>query len=258
MSFNNKVVLISDASSGVGTALAVKFAKEGAQVAIVGKDEQKLKDISIKCEKTGKKPLAIVADVSKDDDAVRIINETLKHFKQIDVLINNPGLSVNTSIMAENAMEVFDQVMNTNLRAVVCLTSLAGKHLVDTKGNIINISSITGLCVFTSTDFSYGTSRAALNHLTRTVASELASKGVRVNSISPGPIKIVDEATIPKKFDFMTNFLPLQRMAEPDEIADLALHLASDKAAAITGSSFVIDSGCLVKPKLNFAELAKK
>lgn len=257
MSFKNKVVIVTGASSGIGAFMAVKFAEEGAQVAMVGRNEQKLKVIAEKCEKVGSKPLVVSADISKKEDAERIINDTVKHFKKLDVLINNAGITVGTSILADNAIQVFDQAMTTNLRAVVHLTHLASKHLVATKGNIVNISSVTGLCVFTISDFCYGTSKAALDHFTRTVASELASKGVRVNAINPGPVNNGNEEPFPGMYERMSRYLPLGRMSTSEGITDLALFLASDKAASITGSSFVTDSGCMVKPVLNFAELAK-
>lgn len=254
MSFENKVVIVTGASSGIGAAFATKFAEEGAKVVLVGRNKQKLKAVSEKCGITGSK-LVITADVTKEDDLRRIVDDTVRHFGQIDVLINNAGMNINTSIMSNNAMEIFDQVMATNLRSVVCLTHLASKYLIETKGNIINISSATARSVVIPGYFSYCTSKAAIDHFTRTVASELASKGVRVNSINPGPVRTnfianrdLNEKEEEARWAYMGELTSLKRVSSPEEIADIGLFIASDKAAAITGAAFVSDNGFLIRP----------
>lgn len=250
MSFQDKVVLVTGGSSGIGAAIAIKFAEEGAKVAIVGRNQEKLNDVAKKCGN----PLVIQADVTKDEDIKRIVNETVAKYGQIDVLVNNAGIVQIASIEAENAIEVFDKVMSTNLRSVVYLTSLAVPYLKKTKGNIINISSIAGIRVLSKEGFCYDTSKAGLDHFTRSVALELASSGVRVNVINPGPVKtdIMSNMGTPKEMEDvilknMQGMTALGRISGPEEIAHLALFLASDKADAITGSSFVSDNGMLLK-----------
>ncbi|KAJ8721913.1 hypothetical protein PYW08_004315 [Mythimna loreyi] len=250
MSFQDKVVLVTGASSGIGAAIAIKFAEEGAKVAIVGRKKQKLEEVAKKCGN----PLVLVSDVSKDADVKRIISETVRQFGKLDILINNAGIGGNVSILAENAMQTFDQVMATNLRSVVYLTNLAAPHIVKTKGNIINISSIAAYAIVGKETFSYCTSKAALDHFTRAVAQELAESGVRVNVINPGPVvtdfvmnmgataEIQDAA-----WKHAATMTALKRVSVPEEIADLVLFTASDKARAITGSSFVSDNGSLLK-----------
>ncbi|KAL0868362.1 hypothetical protein ABMA27_007881 [Loxostege sticticalis] len=252
MSFNNKVVLVTGASSGIGAAIALKFAEEGANVAIVGRKVDKLKNVSEDIAKVGNKPLVIAADVTKEDDAKRIVNETVKQFGKLDVLINNAGVGRDTEITDANALEVFDYVMNTNLRSAVYLTHLASKHLIETKGNIINISSGAGHMV-TESHFPYCTSKAGLNHFARAIALDLAPKGVRVNTISPGPVKtdIFENKGASKEMEkaIWDKFLeksPLKRISDPSEIAYLALFLASEKAVGITGSTYVSDNGFLL------------
>ncbi|KAJ8721919.1 hypothetical protein PYW08_004321 [Mythimna loreyi] len=250
MSFQDKVVIVTGGSSGIGAATAIKFAEEGAKVAIVGRNKAKLDNVAKQCGN----PLVIVADVSKDADIKRIISETLKQFGKLDILVNNAGIAHSVSILAEQAMTVFDNVMSTNLRSVVYLTHLAAPHLVKTKGNIVNISSVAGLRVLAKDTFSYSTSKAGLDHFTRAVAQELAENGVRVNSVNPGPVKTdiignmgatgeMEEAV----YKYMQNMTALNRISGPEEIADVVLFLASDKARAITGSSFVSDNGTLLK-----------
>ncbi|KAL0821672.1 hypothetical protein ABMA28_005112 [Loxostege sticticalis] len=119
MSFDNKVVLVTGASSGIGAAIALKFAESGANLAIVGRNKDTLKNVCENIAKVGKKPLVIVTDVTKENDAQRIINDTLKQFGKLNVLVNNASVGAKVDIIDENAMKVFDHVMATNLRSAV-------------------------------------------------------------------------------------------------------------------------------------------
>lgn len=253
MSLVNKVAVVTGASSGIGAAIAVKMAEEGARVAIVGRNEIKLKNVSDTCEKRGQKPLTIVADVSKDEDAIKIITETVTCFGKLDILINNAGIGGPCSILNENAMVFYDKLMSTNLRAAVYLTHLAGKHLIETKGNIVNLSSIASLGVLSYTAFAYSTTKACLDHFTRCVSLELASKGVRVNAVNPGPVKTdmiqnmgVNKAVANKIWKVMESATALKRVAEPEEIADLVAFIVSEKGRSITGSTIVTDNGAIL------------
>ncbi|XP_013191441.2 3-oxoacyl-[acyl-carrier-protein] reductase FabG-like [Amyelois transitella] len=249
MSFNNKVVLVTGASSGIGAATAVLFAKEGADVVIVARNEVKLKEVEEDCTKVGKKPLVIKADVCKDDDVKRIINDTIEKFNKLDVLINNAGITRFGRILDGKITESFDELINTNLRAVVKLTTLAAPFLIKTKGNIVNVSSIAGITINTINMGGYCTTKAALSHFSRVSALELAPHGVRVNIVSPGPVysDILENAGITTKVEDVAGKTALNnRVSEPEEIADLILFLASEKAKGITGSDYVSDNGYLL------------
>lgn len=254
MSFQNKVVLVTGASSGIGAATAIAFAAQGARVSMVGRNETKLACVAKICEQKGSKPLVIAADVTKDADAKRIINDTVKHYGNLDVLVNNAGIFTPTSIFSSDALEGFDRIMTTNLRSIVQLTHLAVPHLVKSKGNIVNVSSIVALGILFDQSFAYSTSKAGVDHFTRAVALELSKHGVRVNTVNPGPVKtdITQNAGMPKDQEevmmaAVAKSTPLQRMGEPEEIADLIMFLASNKARSITGSTFVSDNGSLLK-----------
>lgn len=256
MSFRDKVVIVTGGSSGIGAATAVQFAAEKATVAIVGRKTDKLAEVSEMCEKKGSKPLVIVADLTKDEDIRRVINETLHWFGKIDVLVNNAGIYRSACILDHDAMTNFDNVMRINFRSIVYLTNLAAPYLVDTKGNIVNVGSVAGSSIVRSLGtFPYCSSKAALDHFTRCVASELAPKGVRVNAVNPGPVRtdiiknmgIRKEHVIDKTWKKMAEATALQRISDPDEIADLIVYLASNKARGITGSSIVSDNGCKLK-----------
>lgn len=251
MSFNNKVVIVTGSSSGIGASTAIAFAKEGAHVVIVGRNEDKMKKVNIKCKNYGKKPLVVKADISKDAEAKKVIDETIKTFGKLDVLVNNAGVAEWSDITSNDFMEKFDAIMNINLRAVVYLTHLAIPYLIESRGNIINTSSIAGssnlgMPLLTS----YCTSKAGLNHFSRGVALKLAEHGVRVNVISPGPVRtgIADsKLTDANAWEVAAQNTALKRVSVPEEIADLMLFLASDKARGITGSVFISDNGALVK-----------
>ncbi|XP_045454139.1 estradiol 17-beta-dehydrogenase 8-like [Melitaea cinxia] len=247
MDFKKKVVIITGASSGIGAQSAIAFSKAGAQVVMIGRNETKLREVASKCTN----PLVIRADIAIDDDAKRIINETIKTFGQLDVLVNNAGLSNSLgSILEGDLMKSYDSIMSVNLRAVVYLTNLAAPHLIKSKGNIINISSVAGyLSPFSPQAISYCVSKAAVNHFTVCAAVELGAHGVRVNGICPGPVRtdFIANANYKSSWDHYTKYTVLGRVSEPDEIADLIMFLASNKAKGITGSNYVSDNGVMIK-----------
>ncbi|KAG6457874.1 hypothetical protein O3G_MSEX010528 [Manduca sexta] len=249
MSFANKVVLVTGASSGIGAAAAILFGREGADLTIVGRDDAKLAKVAEECGKFGKKPLIISADVTKDDEVTAIVEQTIKVFGKLDVLINNAGMIKPDDISHPSFMQIFDDIMNTNMRAVALLTNLATPHLKATKGSIVNVSSVAATQVSMPRFASYKTSKAALNHFTRCVALELAPHGVRVNSISPGPVStdLFDRAGMSTALTVLKGATALDRVSDPEEIAEMILLLASDKAKGVTGSDYVIDNGILLK-----------
>lgn len=250
MSFNNKVILVTGGSSGIGAATAVSFAREGAKVAIVGRNETKLRSVAAEIEKNGNKCLVIKADVANDDDARRIVQETVDTFGGIDVLVNNAGTNKFGSVLDGKLMDAYDSIMSVNLRAAMNLTSLAAPHIVKTKGSIINISSTGSQLVPALPQFiPYCVSKAALEHFTKGAARELAPSGVRVNAIRPGPVRtdMIENTGFPGTWDIFKAGTALNRVGEPEEIAYIALFLASDKAKSITGSVYTSDNGYLLK-----------
>lgn len=253
MSLLNKVALVTGACSGIGAAIAQKFISEGAKVAIVGLNKSKLKNVFAKCEELGQEPLTIVGDLTNDDYVKKVVDDTLHKYGQLDVLVNNAGIGGATNILAPDALKIYDSVMSVNIRSMVSLTHLAVPHLIKTQGNIINISSVAGVRPYLGTGFAYNTSKAAVNHFTASIAAELGSNGVRVNNINPGPVYTdllknsgMNEDDENQLWNMMKESTALSKISDPEEVAELVLFLASDKARSITGSSFLIDNGVAV------------
>lgn len=245
MSFKEKVVFITGASSGIGAATAVAFAKEGANVVIVARNEAKMGKVAEECEQFGKRPLVVKADVSKDEEAKAAVDKTIVMFGRLDIVVNNAGILRYGCLLDGRITEALDELIATNLRAAIHLTSLAAPHLIQTKGSVVNISSVDGSSVVPPLLVPYSVTKAGLDHFTRGAALELAPHGVRVNAISPGPVytDIYDNSGPVHPLDNSNIKTALGTISEPVEIADLILFLSSDKAKAITGSNFLSDNG---------------
>lgn len=212
----------------------------------MGRNETRLNDVAGICEDS----LIIKADIIKDNAAKMIVDETIQKYGKIDVLVNNASIVKYTSIFDENFMENYDETMNTNLRAVVNITNAAISHLIASKGNIVNISSVASTTVPSPTLSAYCVSKAGLDHFTRALAVEVSAHGVRANTINPGPVRtnILGATSDSVSWDAIGEAATLlKRVSEPEEIADLVVFLASDKAKGITGASFVNDNGSLLR-----------
>lgn len=252
MSFNNKVILITGASSGIGADAARHLAKLGGRVALVGRNADRLKAVAEQIKTSGAPtPLPIVADVNKD--AKRIIDETINHFGKLDVLVNNAGIGRTDDITAFD-MAVFDSVFDTNVRSVITLTQLSIPHLEQTKGNIINISSVAALRVLPQF-FSYCLSKATLDQFTKLCAVSLASKRIRVNSINPAAIRTPIFETIGMTAEHIAKLEEeckhtylVGRIGEVSDTSTAIAYLAAESASFLTGIILTVDGGSLLSP----------
>lgn len=253
MDFTDKVILITGASSGIGACCAEYFASLGASVVLVGRNIENLHKIEALCvekaSKTAKAPLSIQADITKEPDVLHVIDETIKIFGKLDVLVNNAGI-IGVGSIENTSLEQYDTIMNTNVRAVYHLTMLAVPHLIKTKGNIVNVSSVNGLRAFSGV-LAYCVSKAAIDQFTRCTALELAPRQVRVNAVNPGVIVTeihkrggMDETAYQAFLEKSKQTHALGRPGQVEEVAYAIAFLASNDAAGfITGASLPIDGG---------------
>lgn len=247
MNFREKVILITGGGSGIGGAAARHLAKLGARVAITDLNENGLKSVAadIKSDESPE-PLIIVADVTRD--FVRIIDETIKKFKQLNILVNCAGILI-TSPIGSIDIDVYDKIQSVNVRSVLILSQLAIPHLEKTKGNIINVSSVAALQPKIGSA-AYCVSKAGLNMLTQCLALELGPKGIRVNAINPGSIKTplftaigLDDAQTAEYLAKNVLKYPIGRVGETADTSSAIAFLASDEATFVTGVCLRVDGG---------------
>ncbi|HEX9931196.1 MAG TPA: glucose 1-dehydrogenase [Pyrinomonadaceae bacterium] len=243
-----KTAIVTGATSGIGRAVAVKFAAAGARVAAVGRNRENLDALQNEIEQTGGIVKTIRADVTDEPDAQKIVETTVENFGQIDILINAAGIIGNGTI-ENTALNDWDEMMNVNLRSVFALMQKTIPFLEKTKGNIVNVSSVAGLRSFPGV-LAYCVSKAGIDQLTRCASLELAPKQIRVNAVNPGVVVTelhkrsgMDEESYAAFLEKSKQTHPLGRAGSPDEVADLILFLASEKAGWITGVTYSIDGG---------------
>jgi NAD(P)-dependent dehydrogenase (short-subunit alcohol dehydrogenase family) len=246
--FTKKILLVTGATSGIGKATALRFAAAGAAIAAVGRDEAALAKLGESCGASAERFLPLKADLSSAAAAERVVTETVAHFGGIDVLVNAAGHIANGTI-ADTSLEAWDAMLQINLRAPFTLMQQALPALSERRGNIVNVSSVTGLRAFPGV-LAYCVSKAGLDQLTRCAALELASRGVRVNAVNPGVV--VTEihkrgGMSAEKYDAFLEHSrtthPLGRVGTAEEIAELIFFLASERASWITGATYSIDGG---------------
>ncbi|MCA9742039.1 MAG: glucose 1-dehydrogenase [Deferribacteres bacterium] len=244
----NKVAVITGASSGIGMATARLFVENGARVVVVARREKPLVQLVESLQQAGGEALALPADVTQLDACKQTIEQTISAFGQLDMLINAAGIIANGTIETTEPA-AWHQMMDINLNSVFQLTQLAVPHLARTKGTIVNVSSVTGLRAFPNV-LAYCVSKAGLDQMTRCIALELAPKGIRVNAINPGVVVTnlhktsgMDETKYQAFLEHSKTTHPLGRVGNADEIAESILFLASEKSGWITGETLSIDGG---------------
>lgn len=244
----NQAAIVTGASSGIGRATALKFASEGARVAIVARRADKLNQVAQAIRAQGGECQPIVADVTQESDIERVVRETVAAFGGIDILVNAAGIIANGTI-ENTTLRDWDDMFNVNVRGPFYLMQCAMPYLIERKGNVVNVSSVTGIRAFPNV-LAYCASKAALDQLTHCVALEVASKGVRVNAVNPGVTVTMLHRTGGMNDEAYAKFLehsktthPLGRVGTAEEVAELIFFLASPKAGWITGVSYSIDGG---------------
>ncbi len=247
MRLEGKIALVTGSSQGIGQAIAVRFAQEGADVVInynrtPGGAEDALKQV----EAAGRRGLIVQANLSSTPDVRRLIATAVEQFGRLDILVNNAGVETHAPFW-EVTEEDYDRVLNTNLKGVFFATQAMVQHLMQTKrkGKIVNISSVHEELPFPNFA-AYCASKGGIKMLTRNLSVELGPLGITINSIAPGAIETPINTKLlndPKKLGALLSQIPLGRLGQTSDVSGLAVFLASSDSDYVTGATYFIDGG---------------
>lgn len=242
--FDNKVVIVTAAASGIGLATARRFAAEGAILALSDLDLPRLREEMAGLGLGDDRLWLARVDVAKPAEITALIEDTVARFGRLDVLVNNAGVGA-FGYVTEITPEVWDRVIATTLSSVFHASRAAIPHLIESRGNIVNTASISGLVA--DVGFAaYNAAKGGVVNLTRAMAIDHASDGIRVNAVCPGVTETGSTAWMHHHPAIMQGFadrLPMGRMGTADEMAGAVLYLASDDASYVTGTNLVVDGG---------------
>ena len=249
MRLQDKVAIVTGAATGIGQAIAVRFAREGAAVAIdyIGKPEVAA-NTQAQISSFGGKSVAIAADISRPDQVQNLIDSAVKAFGKLDIVVNNAGIEKKLAFV-DYPLEELQKILDVNLIGPFLVSQAAARQMIQQGrgGRLINISSVHEDLPM-PTNAAYCVSKGGLRMLTRTIAVELAKDKITVNNIGPGAVFTPIDADVEAKPEMekaLMGEIPLNRWGKPEEIAGLAVYLASDEAAYVTGSTYFIDGGML-------------
>ncbi|MGF1523240.1 MAG: glucose 1-dehydrogenase [Leptolyngbyaceae cyanobacterium] len=259
MKLDGKVALVTGSSQGIGQAIAIRLAQEGAKVVVNYRSSPEGAENTVKqIKSTGgnchmvtgycdnDRGYSIGADVGIVEDVQRLVSESIEHYGQLDILVNNAGIEKHAPFW-EVTEKQFNAVLNVNLKGVFFATQALVQHLMETKrpGKIINISSVHEELPFPNFA-AYCASKGGLKMLTRNLSVELAPHDITINNVAPGAIETpinTDLLNSPDKLNALLKNIPLGRLGQPGDVSGLVAFLASDDASYITGSTFFVDGG---------------
>ena len=247
MNLVNKVAIVTGAGRGIGKAIAIALAREGANIIAIDVDIQTAEKVAKEIKSLDRQALAIQVDVSDSKEVNRMVQSVLKKFKRVDILVNNAAIIRRGSI-EDLTEEDWNRVMDVNLKgAFNCAKAVVGTMKKQRYGKIVNISSIAGKIGDLASAPCYGASKAGMTCLAKSLARELASYNINVNVVAPHAIETDMSKEWPeeKRKNIIAN-IPLGRMGEPEDIAEAVVFLVSDKAKFITGEVLDVNGGCLM------------
>ena len=248
-SLENKVAIVTGASSGIGEAIAITFAAEGAKVIVSDINEEGGKKVVEQIKNNGGEAFFIKADTSKPEENEKLVQETVAHFGKLDIAVNNAGVGGPAALTGEYPVEAWDKVIAVNLSGVFYgLRYQIPAILANGGGNIINMASVLGQ-VGTKLSPAYVAAKHGVVGLTKAAAIEYADQNIRINSVGPGYIKtpLLVQHLTDGQMDNLIKLHPIGRLGESQEIADLVVWLASDKASFVTGTYYAADGGLLAQ-----------
>ncbi len=246
LSLEGKVALITGGSRGIGKAIALTFADAGADIAISSRKQAALDEVAIEIRAKGRRALAVTAHNREPEDLRQLIEKVKAEFGRIDILVNNAATNPIMAALVDTDEKAFDTIMNTNLKGYFLLSQMAARMMIEQGGgNILNISSIGGVTPDKGLGV-YCISKAAINMLTRALALELGEYNIRVNALAPGVVQTRFSQPLWSNEPLMQQemqHMPIKRMAQPEEVAQMALTMVSGASAYITGQIIVMDGG---------------
>jgi NAD(P)-dependent dehydrogenase (short-subunit alcohol dehydrogenase family) len=243
----DKIAVITGSGKGLGEAMALLFSREGAKIVVFDIDEPAGQETVEQIQQQGGEAIFVHGDVSKPDDAVRVIDAAVDAYGRVDVLVNNAGVHVDRTV-ADTTEEEWDRILGVNLKGVfLCSKAAIPQMRRQGGGNIICISSISGL-IGQLNQAAYNASKHGIIGLVRCMAYDHALENIRANAICPGVMNTPLVASVPEEHiaPYRKTSL-LERFAEPSEVANAALFLASDESSYVTGSAMVVDGGYTTK-----------
>jgi 3-oxoacyl-[acyl-carrier protein] reductase len=251
MKLEGKVALITGAGNGIGEAISLLFAREGADIAVNDIDLSMANRTAAAVKKMKRRAVAIQADVAKAGQVSAMVNRVIEELGGVHILVNNAGIGGGGPVL-EESLETWDRIVAVSLRGAYLCSRGAGKWMVShNTGNIVNISSIAGMKGSINMN-AYSSAKAGVISLTRALAMEWAKYDIRVNCIAPGIINTpMTQQTLARRYtsERLKESIPLGRMGESEEVASVALFLASADSSYVTGITIPVDGGMLFKPE---------
>jgi 3-oxoacyl-[acyl-carrier protein] reductase len=247
MKLKDKVAIVTGGGRGIGKAISLSFAAEGAKVVIFEYDEEPGKEAVGEIQDAGGEAISITGDVTDTDSVGNLVGTALYTFGRIDILVNNAGV-IMPAMLHKMTMEQFDRVMDVHVRGAFMCVQAVSRHMMEQKyGKIINVTSSAGL-VGTIGQINYSSAKGAVTSLTKSAAKELARYNITVNCIAPSAAtRMTEKIMNDEKFKQMyLERVPMRRWAEPDEIAPAFVFLASDDSSYITGQILCVDGGMVM------------
>jgi glucose 1-dehydrogenase len=250
MKLEGKVALVTGSSGGIGQAIAVRLAQEGANIVIDYRSHPEgAQDTLSKVEAAGRQGLTVKADLSVISDIRQLIAQGIQHFGKLDILVNNAGIDGKNANFWEIKEEDYDAVLDINLKGTFFATQAFVQHLIETKqtGKIVNISSTHEELAFPHFT-SYCASKGGVKMMMRNLAVELGPLGITINNVAPGAIETPINTKLlndPQKLAALLKNIPLNRLGKPEDIAPMVAFLASSDADYITGATFYVDGGLI-------------
>ena len=247
MRFRGRVAIITGAARGIGKAIVLAFLREGAKVAIIDLDKERLEILKKEINKENKEAMTIFCDITKSSEVNGMVDQVRKRFGRIDILVNNAGI-IRRGTIDTVTEEEWDRVIEVNLKGTFnCCKAVVETMKQQGYGKIINVSSIAGKMGDITSAPGYGPSKAGIDALTKTLARQLAPFGINVNAVSPHAIETEMSAqwSEERRKEIIAS-IPLGRLGKPEDVAEAVLFLASDEASFITGEILDVNGGALM------------